>query len=398
MTKTISEINEKIRQGKAVVFNAEEIIHVVEEEGLKKAAQMVDVVTTGTFGPMCSSSAIINTGHSKPKIKMQKAWLNNVEAYCGLAAVDLIIGATQLSEDDIENKIFPGRFSYGGGHVIEDLIAGKDVHLKAIAYGTDCYPRKEIETMVNLNTLNQAYLFNPRNAYQNYAVGVNMHSNRTIYTYMGMLQPNANNANYCTSGQISPLINDPYYKVIGIGTKIFLGGAQGFIAWQGTQHNPMQKRAETGVPISASGTIAVIGDMKQMSPEWIRGTSVTGYGTSLTVGIGVPIPILDEETLKYTAIKDEEIIAQIFDYSEDSPQGKGGSLGEVNYKELKSGKIFFNNKEIVTSCMCSYAKALEIANMLKESIQKGEFELTEAVGKIPSVDSGLIVKPLLERK
>lgn len=398
MPKTIAEINEKIRKKQAVVFNAEEIIHVVEEEGLKKAAEKVDVVTTATFGPMCSSSAIINTGHSKPRIKMQKAWLNNVEAYCGLAAVDLIIGATQLSEDDPENKVFPGKFSYGGGHVIEDLIAGKDVHLKALSYGTDCYPRREIETMINIKTLNQAYLFNPRNAYQNYAVAVNMHSDRTIYTYMGILHPNYTNANYSTSGQLSPLLNDPLYKTIGIGTKIFLGGAQGFIAWQGTQHNPSVKRSPNGTPVSGAGTIAVIGDMKEMSADWIRGASLIGYGVSLTVGIGVPIPILNEEVLQYTTVKDEEIIAQIFDYSRDYPNSQASSLGEVSYKELRSGSINFKGKEVPTAGLSSYAKAIEIANLLKESIQNGEFELTEAIAKLPSVESGLSFKPLLDRE
>jgi uncharacterized protein (DUF39 family) len=397
MVKTIAEINEKIRKGTAVVFNAEEIIDVVKEEGLKKAAEKVDVVTTGTFGPMCSSGAFINTGHTKPRMKFQKVWLNNVEAYTGIAAVDLYIGATQLTDDDPENKIFPGKFSYGGAHVIEDLIAGKDIPFRATSYGTDCYPLKEFETYINIENLNEAYLFNPRNAYQNYAVAVNMNSNRTIYTYMGILHPNCANANYCSAGQLSPLLNDPLYKTIGIGTKIFIGGAQGFIAWQGTQFNPTQERLANGIPVSGAGTLATIGDMKQMSPEWIRGTSIVGYGVSLTVGIGVPIPVLNEEILQYAAVKDEDIIARIFDYSEDYPNGKPGYIGEVNYKELKSGQITINGKEVPTAGLSSYAKAKEIANKLKEQITSGEFELTEAVAKLPSPESGLKVKPLLLR-
>ncbi|MEW5821338.1 MAG: homocysteine biosynthesis protein [Cyanobacteriota bacterium] len=394
MSKTISEINEKIRKGTAVVLNAEEIIDVVEEEGLENAAKKVDVVTTGTFGPMCSSGAFINTGHSSPKIKMQKAWLNNVEAYCGLAAVDIYIGATQICENDPENKIFPGKFSYGGGHVIEDLIAGKDIYFKAIAYGTDCYPNKEVITAINIKDVNEAYLFNPRNGYQNYAVAVNMHSDRSIYTYMGILHPNCANANYCSAGQLSPLLNDPLYKTIGIGTRIFLGGAQGYIAWQGTQHNPHQKRISNDTPVSAAGTIALIGDMKQMSTEWIRGTSLVGYGVSLAVGIGVPIPILNKEVLKYTAVKDEEIYATVFDYSEDYPNGKVNSIAQVNYKQLKSGKIVINNKEVPTAGLSSYAKALEIANTLKEDIKKGNFELSEPVAKIPSTNSTIKFKSM----
>ncbi|MDD5618245.1 MAG: homocysteine biosynthesis protein, partial [Candidatus Omnitrophica bacterium] len=228
MAKTIKEINERIKKGKAVVVTAEEIIDIVREKGLSKAAEEVDVVTTATFGPMCSSGAYINVGHTKPKIKIGggKATLNDVPVYAGFAAVDIYLGATALPDEDPRNKLYPGDFEYGGGHVIEELVAGKDVKLVASAYGTDCYPRKKLETWINIKDLNEAVLFNPRNVYQNYNVAVNL-SDRVIYTYMGTLKPHLGNANYCSAGQLSPLLNDPYYKTIGIGTRIFLGGGIG---------------------------------------------------------------------------------------------------------------------------------------------------------------------------
>ncbi len=169
MAKTIREINERIRKGKAVVVTAEEIIELTESEGLEKTAKKVDVVTTGTFGPMCSSGAYFNFGHSKPRIKIGggTAYLNNVPAYTGFAAVDLYIGATAIPDEDPRNTVFPGRFSYGGGHVIEDLVNGKDIKFTAMTYGTDCYPRTHIETWINIKDLNEAVLFNPRNGYQN---------------------------------------------------------------------------------------------------------------------------------------------------------------------------------------------------------------------------------------
>jgi len=314
MAKTIEEINEKIRQGKAVVVTAEEIIDIVKQKGVTKAAQEVDVVTTGTFGPMCSSGAYFNIGHSKPRIKLGggRVYLNDVPAYTGLAAVDIFIGANALPDDDPRNRVHPGEFNYGGGHVIEELVAGKDIRLVATAHGTDCYPRKRLETWININDLNEAVLFNIRNAYQNYNVAVNL-SNRTIYTYMGMLKPNLGNANYCSAGQLSPLLNDPYYKTIGIGTKIFLGGDIGFVAWHGTQHNPNVLRSENGVPRRSGGTLSVIGDLKQMSPRWLVGTSMLGYGCTITVGIGVPIPVLSEEILQYTIVSDSDIFAPIVD-------------------------------------------------------------------------------------
>jgi len=398
MAKTIEEINEKIEQGKAVVVTAEEIIGLVKEKGVKKAAQEVDVVTTGTFGPMCSSGAYFNIGHAKPRIKLGggRVYLNDVLAYAGLAALDIFIGANALPDDDPRNRIFPGEFNYGGGHVIEELAAGKDIRLVATAYGTDCYPRKKLETWINIKDLNEAVLFNVRNAYQNYNVAVNL-SDKTIYTYMGMLKPELGNANFCSAGQLSPLLNDPYYKTIGIGTKIFLGGGTGFVAWQGTQHNPGVPRTEKGVPKGGAGTLAVIGDLKQMSAKWLVGTSMFGYGCSLTVGIGVPIPIISEETLQYTAVTDSDISAPIVDYSRAYPQLESGTLGETNYAQLKSGKITIRGKEVPTASLSSYSKALEIATTLKEWITSGKFLLTKAVAPLPGVESGVKFKPLKQR-
>jgi len=396
MSKTYEEINDKIKKGEVVVVTAEEMIDIVEEEGVKKASQKVDVVTTGTFGPMCSSGAFLNTGHTKPRMKIQKAWLNNVSAYAGIAAVDLYIGATEMSEDDPLNKVFPGDFLYGGGHVIQDLVAGKDIQLRAIAYGTDCYPRKEIETWIKLEDLNEAVLTNPRNAYQNYNCAVNL-SNKTIYTYMGTLKPKLGNANYCSAGQLSPLMNDPLYLTIGLGTQIFLGGGVGYVTWQGTQHNPTVSRNEKGIPEGGAGTLSVIGDLKQMSPEWLTGVSFRGYGSSLAVGLGIPIPILNEDIARYTAVKDEDIYTQIIDYSDSYPNLVPGSLGKINYKQLKSGAIEVDGKKIPTSSLSSYPKARKIANILKEWIQNGKFLITEPVLHIPSADSGLTFKGLKER-
>ena len=397
--KTISQINEKIKKGKAVVVTAEEITDIVKKNGSKKAAQKVDVVTTGTFGPMCSSSAYFNTGHSKPKIKLGggRVTLNGVSAYAGFAAVDVLIGAAALAEDDPRNKVFPGQFEYGGGHVIEDLVRGKDVKLFGTAYGTDCYPRKKIETLINIKDLNEAVLFNPRNSYQNYNVAVNLSKEKTIYTYMGILKPDLGNANYCSAGQLSPLLNDPFYKTIGIGTRIFLGGGTGYVIWQGTQHNPSVKRKPNGVPEAPAGTIAVIGDLKGMTAEWLRGSSFEGYGATLIVALGIPIPILNEEMVKYTAVKDEEIYAKIVDYSHDYPNGESRSLGEVNYKELRSGAIKIKGKKVPTASLSSYAKAREIAEELKKRILKKKFFLTEPVTLLPSAESGITFKPLKER-
>jgi len=398
MMKTIAEINEKIQQGKAVVVNAEKVIDLVKTKGLKQAAQHVDVVTTGTFGPMCSSGIYFNIGHSKPRIKLGggRVYLNDVLAYPGLAAVDVFFGANALPDDDPRNRNHPGDFNYGGGHVIEELVAGKDIRFTASAYGTDCYPRRRLETWLNLKDLNEAVLFNVRNAYQNYNVAVNL-SDKTIYTYMGVLKPRLGNVNYCSAGQLSPLLNDPLYRTIGIGTRIFLGGGVGYVAWQGTQHNPNVPRTESGVPKRSAGTLAVIGDLKGMDPRWLVGTSMYGYGVTLTVGVGVPIPILDEEVLRHAAVADAEIYGAVVDYSDAYPNQKPDIVEEVSYAELKSGTVKLQGKKVPTGSLSSYSRALEIAETLKDWIKRSQFQLTEAVAPLPGVESGVTFKPLRER-
>lgn len=398
MSKSIAEINKKIKEGKAVVVTAKEMIDIVEEKGVKQAAHSVDVVTTGTFGPMCSSGMYINIGHAKPRMKLGggKCYLNDVPAYTGWAAIDILLGATALPEDDPLNKVYPGEFKYGGAHVIEEFVSGKDIKLTATAYGTDCYPRKDLETWINIKDVNEAVLFNPRNAYQNYNVAVNV-SDRIIYTYMGILKPQLGNANYCSAGELSPLLNDPYYRTIGIGTKIFLGGGEGYIAWQGTQHNPSVGRSDKGIPKGPSGTVAVIGDLKGMNSQWIRGAGFMGYGATLIVGIGIPIPVLNEEMARFTSIRDEDIWTQVVDYSKGYPQCEKGSLGEVNYAELKSGSINIKGRDIPTAGLSSYPKALEIAELLKQRIREKDFFLTEPVSILPGTESAIKFKALKER-
>jgi uncharacterized protein (DUF39 family) len=398
MAKTIHEINEKIKKGRALVFTAEEIIDVVKTKGVKKAATEVDVVTTGTFAPMCSSGAYFNVGHSKPRIKLGggKVTLNDVPVYTGFAAVDFFLGATALPDDDPRNRIYPGKFAYGGGHVIEDLVAGKDVRLVGTAYGTDCYPRRKLETWIRLEDMNEAVLFNMRNCYQNYNVAVNL-SDRIIHTYMGVLQPRMRNATYCSAGQLSPLLNDPLYRSIGVGTRIFLGGGLGYVAGSGTQHNPTVPRTDRGVPCMGAGTLAVTGDLKQMSARWLRGASFTGYGVSMAVGIGVPIPILDEEVLHHATVTDADIVAQVVDYSEAYPNCVPGSLGEVTYAQLKAGSITVNGKKVPTAGLSSYSRAREVATILKGWIEGGSFLLSEPVAPLPSADSGVRFRPLNER-
>jgi len=361
--RTIAEINQKIKTGDIQVLTAEEMKNLVESSGVEVAYKEVDVVTTGTFGAMCSSGAIINIGHSDPPIKIQRAWINDVEVSHPGAAVDLYIGATMMSETE--------PFEYGGGHVIEDLIAGKEVELRATSQGTDCYPRTKLDTALTKDDLNQFYLLNFRNCYQRYVCATNSRD-EIIYTYMGKLLPRFRNASYSGAGALNPLMNDPDYETIGVGTRIFLGGGQGYVIGEGTQHDPTNR----------FGTIMVRGDCKQMNPEFISGGAFTKYGTSLYVGIGIPIPILNEGLAKKTALRDEEIFTDIVDYG--VPRRERPKLGKVNYATLKSGEVTINGRTIKVSSLSSLKKARKIAETLKSWIENGSFYLSAPAESLPT--------------
>ncbi len=363
VNKSLAEINDKIRRGDAVVVTAEEMVEIVREKGEVKAAQEIDVVTTGTFGAMCSSGAWLNFGHSDPPIKMQRVWLNDVEAYTGVAAVDAYIGATQLSESQ--------GFDYGGGHVIEDFVKGKEIDVRATAYGTDCYPRRELKITVTKNDINQAVLCNPRNAYQRYVAATNSRD-ETINTYMGILLPNYGNITYSGSGSLSPIHNDPNYETIGIGTRIFLGGAQGYVFWEGTQH----------APTKAMGNIMTVGNLKEMNSRYVRGATMHKYGTTLYLGLGIPIPIINERVAKTTGISDDDIKVNLIDYG--VPRRDRPILKEVSYAELKYGKIDINGREVPVSSLSGLKRAREVANELKRWIEEGKFFLAQNVKGLPT--------------
>lgn len=374
--RTIAEINDKISQKRAIVWTAEELKARVGEVGVHKAAKEVDVITTGTFEPMESSGAIINLGHTDPPIKIRRCWLDGVPAYSGFGAVDLYLGAS-CPVDTIDGEEVRER---GGGHVIEDLIAGKSIQVRAIGQVTDCYPRATFETTITRDTINQFYLFNPRNLYQNFIVGVNG-GDRPLYTYLGPLHPRLGNAVYSNPGSLSPLLNDPDLQIVGIGTKIFLAGGIGYVAWEGTQHFPLQKRLENRTPIGPSATLALIGDAKQMDSRWIRGCYFKSYGPSLMMGVGVPLPVLNVGVIERCAVQDRDLVAPIVDFS--IPRRVRPTFGLVSYAQLKSGRITIEGRTVRVASLASLFLSRKVAQELKQWIKEGIFTLTEPVASIP---------------
>ncbi|BAZ44741.1 hypothetical protein NIES4102_17580 [Chondrocystis sp. NIES-4102] len=383
--RTIAEINDKINRGQVVAWTVEEVKTKVAKLGVDKIFQQVDVVTTGTFEPMESSGAIINLGHTDPPIKIRQCWLDGIPAYAGFGAVDLYLGATAMADynlNETESNLREGvGWERGGGHVIEDLIAGKSIQLKATGQKTDCYPRARWDNTITKNNINQFYLFNPRNLYQNFIVGVNG-GDRTLYTYLGALQPRLGNAVYSNSGAISPLLNDPDLNLVGIGSKIFLGGGIGYIAWEGTQHFPLQKRLANRTPIGPAATVALIGDAKQMNANWVRGCYFKNYGPSLMLGVGVALPVLTPKVIENCSVAEQNIVAPVIDFS--IPRRVRPTFGLVSYEQLQKGTMTIDGQTVKVAPLASKYRSRLVAQELKQLIATGKFTLTEPVAALPS--------------
>jgi uncharacterized protein (DUF39 family) len=380
MAKSYEEINAKIARGEAVVLTAEEVSRMAEEASPAEIAKKVDVVTTATFGAMCSSGCFINFGHSAPPIRMESISLGGVPVFGGVAAVDAYIGATEASPEDP---------AYGGAHLIEALVRGEELLLKARGKGTDCYPRKSIETWISKKSVNEITMVNPRNAYQNYAAATNS-TERVLHTYMGSLLPRKGNVNYSTSGELSPLLNDPHLRTIGVGTRVFLAGAQGFVSWRGTQFNTTKPRNELGVPESNAATLMLTGDVKEMSADYLRAAYFEKYGVTLYLGIGIPIPVLDEDMARSVSVRNRDIPVLVCDYGVEGHP----AIARTNYEVLRSGKVTIEGKSVRTASLSSLAKAREIAQLLKEKVASGAFPLAPPVQGLPEHSSvaGLAIR------
>jgi L-aspartate semialdehyde sulfurtransferase len=373
MAKSYEEINAKIAKGEAVILTAEEVARMAAESSPAEIARKVDVVTTATFGAMCSSGCFINFGHPMPPIRMEAITLNAVPVFGGVAAVDAYIGATETSPEDP---------AYGGAHVIEALVRGEELLLKARGKGTDCYPRKSIDTWISKKTVNEITMVNPRNAYQNYAAATNS-TDRVLHTYMGSLLPRRGNVNYSTSGELSPLLNDPYLRTIGVGTRVFLAGAQGFVSWRGTQFNTTKPRGENGVPESNAATLMLSGDAKEMSADYLRAAYFEKYGVTLYLGIGIPIPVLDEDMAAAVSVSNRDIPVLVCDYGVEGHP----AIARASYETLRSGRVTIEGKSVRTAPLSSLAKAREIAALLKEKVAAGAFPLAPPVQGLPEHSS-----------
>jgi CBS domain-containing protein len=133
----------------------------------------------------------------------------------------------------------------------------------------------------------------------------------------------------------------------------------------------------------------VTGDMKKMSPDYLRAATMYGYGVTLYVGLGIPLPVLDLEVVRATAVRDEDITVDLIDYG--VPSFNRPLIRKVTYAELRSGSVEVNGEMIRTSSLSSFRRARAVAQDLKGWIEKGTMSLS-----LPTrlIDAKRQVKPM----
>ena len=316
--KTIAEINEKLKNGKAVVMTAMEFKKEVRS-GYKFKVSDVDVVTTGTRGVMSGTSAMlaIPLAEKGAFSRAKKMWLNGVPCIPeanpeeGTGVVDTVLYGTEESRDHHGH--------YGGGNVLRDLVEGKQIEVECL---TD--KGKTVSTSITLAELKFARLYNFRNCFQNYMAFGNFKNQRlyrenptSIFSCRPV--PLMRGLTMSGSGELSPLENDPHGKVIKSGTKILLNGATGVIVGNGTRSSPAKK------------CLFVAGDMFGMDPQYMGGFN-TSFGVEVTNGLAVPFPITDQDVLDgLSKALDENIPLPLADLGDRIP------IYNITYADIWKG-------------------------------------------------------------
>ncbi len=417
--QTIDKINEKLKANEAVVVTADEFKQMVRKG---EAVEDVDVVTTATMGIMSGTAGLfcIPFAERGEYEKAKKAWINGVPAYPGpcpnerLGIVDLILYGTDHASH-----------SYGGGHVLQEIVAGNEITLEI-----ETKEGKRVETSFTLDQLDFARLLGTRICFKNYMAFVNSSDDAvdTIFS-VNPLKGRLSEATVCGCGELNPLQNDPELRTIGIGTRILVNGAVGHIAGSGTRGSAKKPN------------ISVVADLKGMDP-WFMGGFGTAAGPECLTSIAIPIPVLNAQVLEDLKVLDEDIPLPIAEIHSREPfaettyaQVWQNTSLSIKFDPSKCTKLravqepctveercpldAFSRAEGIKADLCFHCgacvyhlcdqqafsatfgslsfdsaevpivlrqsdklKALALAKVLKQRILKREFVLTEKVGEI----------------
>ncbi|MHA1378659.1 MAG: methanogenesis marker 16 metalloprotein [Candidatus Helarchaeota archaeon] len=307
--RTIEEIREKVKNGDANVFTAQELCDLIEN-GEEVKFEDIDVITAATKGIMSGTTAIVSFRVSEPGTfrKAKSMTLNGIPCFVGpcpnetLGVVDGIIFGTEHS---LDNPL------YGGGHLFRDLIKNNDINVKV-----ETIEGKEISVKTKLQNMDYAKMLATRNAFKNYLAFVNPTHEpvKTIFA-VNKLQGPLYEATFCGCGALNPIQNDPDLEVLGVGSPILMNGSKGYIIGEGT-------RSAKEKP-----NLMAIADIHDMKPEYTGGF-MTSAGPEVINSWAVPIPIINDKILNNVKKLDKDIHLDIVDVVGRKP------IGEITYGEV----------------------------------------------------------------
>ena len=316
--KTISEINEKLKKGEAVIMTAMEFKKEVRS-GYKFKVSDVDVVTTATRAIMSGTSAVVVVPVAEEGVfkRAEKMLLNGVPCFPGSnleegsGLVDTIIYGTEESVD------YEGR--YGGGHLLRDIVEGKEIEVECLTS-----EGKTINTSFTLDQLRFARIYSFRNGFQNYYAFANIKNHKSyrenpLSIFACRPLPVLGGLGMSGSGELNPLDNDPHGRILRAGMKIMVNKVPGVVIGYGTRSKPGMR------------ALSIAADMFGMDPEFMGGFK-TSYGVEVTNGIAVPFPILNQDILDdLSKCLDENIPLWIADIGDRIP------IVDVRYADVWSG-------------------------------------------------------------
>ncbi|EKQ55742.1 MAG: putative methanogenesis marker 16 metalloprotein [Methanobacterium sp. Maddingley MBC34] len=305
--KSIHDINQKIKKGEATILTAEEVTRLVMD-GEEPTVEDVDVVTTGTCGIMSGTAAIFHLPVGEPGSfkKARKITLNGIPGFPGpcpnewLGSVDLMIYGTSHSITDPQ---------YGGGFLFKDLLRGEEIEIKVEDIAGNI-----IKSTVTLNDFGTAQMIGTRFAFKNYTAFINPgpDSVSSIFNAVDM-EGNLKGISFSGCGELNPLQNDPQLNSIRKGTRLLINNSEGLFISTGTRSRPEKPN------------MMITADMKDMDPHYLGGFR-TGAGPEVYNSVATAIPIMDDEILQKTFIKNEDIPLPIADI-----MGRHSVLSQTNY-------------------------------------------------------------------
>ncbi len=297
-SKSISEIQKKIRSKKAIVYTAAEFKELVRK-GKRPTLDEVDVVTAGSFGIVSGTMAVMCIPICGPaEFKhAEYVWLNGVPANVGpcpnesLGMVDVVVNGT-AQRDAL----------YGGGHLFRDLVAGEKIEVTVI---TD--EGKKIVKQISLSEIPYAKMVTTRSFFKNYNCFATAEENvSTIFKGPQPMEGGWREATFSGCGDINPLQNDPECRFLKTGAAVFVNGAPGTVLGAGTRSNPSKPN------------LSVEADMHLMKPEYMGGFR-TSLSPECTISVGVAFPVIDDKTLEGLSVLNENTELPLCDVRDRKP-------------------------------------------------------------------------------